>query len=276
MAEHALSQAVELEEEEFDSDALWAPVSSRLLSRRERRLEASTFLTDGFGLRQGLESVPSTVPMADVAEIWQPSRLKGYPVDPGKGLPFFSAGQVFESQPRVRKWLAEAMVPAVATRYLSQDWLMMSCSGEVGRITAVYVEHLDKVITHDLLRVIPRDPQDYGWIYAYMKTPTFFAIARSSQYGHMIKHLEPEHVRAMPVAIPDVTTRRNIGQDAKNALEKRQASRQLQGQADAILSGLINPDGMPVHESPTSTVLASDLWSGRRRIEGQFHRSDVL
>lgn len=119
------------------------------------------------------------------------------------------------------------MVPAVESRYLSPDWLMLSCSGEVGRVTAVYDEHLDKVITHDLLRVVPRDPLDYGWLYAYMKTPTFFAIARSAQYGHMIKHLEPEHVLAMPVAMPEPGLRRDVGQDAKNALEMRQASRRL-------------------------------------------------
>lgn len=274
MVAHALTQAVELEE--FDSDVLWAPVSSKLLFRGDRRLEASTFLTDGFGLRQALEAVGSTVPMSDLAEVWQPSRLKGYPVDPGKGLPFLSAGQVFESQHRVRKWLAEAMVPAVESRYLSPDWLMLSCSGEVGRVTAVYDEHLDKVITHDLLRVVPRDPLDYGWLYAYMKTPTFFAIARSAQYGHMIKHLEPEHVLAMPVAMPDPGLRRDVGQDAKNALEMRQASRRLQAQADKLLANLINPSGTLVQDNPTTTVLASDLWFGRRRIEGQFHRSDVL
>lgn len=274
MVAHALTRTVELEE--LDSDVLWAPVSSKLLSRGDRRLEASTFLTDGFGLRQGLEAVGSTVPMSDLAEVWQPSRLKGYPVDAGKGLPFLSAGQVFESQHRVRKWLAEAMIPTVETRYLNPDWLMLSCSGEVGRVTAVYDEHLDKVITHDLLRVVSRDPADYGWLYAYMKTPTFFAIARSAQYGHMIKHLEPEHVLAMPVAMPDARLRRDIGQDAKNALEMRQASRRLQAQADKLLANLVNPSGTPVQDNPTTTVLASDLWFGRRRIEGQFHRSDVL
>ncbi|MGD8216267.1 hypothetical protein [Aestuariimicrobium sp. Y1814] len=109
-----------------------------------------------------------------------------------------------------------------------------------------------------------------------MKTPTFFAIARSAQYGHMIKHLEPEHVLAMPVAMPDARLRRDIGQDAKNALEMRQASRRLQAQADKLLANLVNPSGTPVQDNPTTTVLASDLWFGRRRIEGQFHRSDVL
>ncbi len=278
MAAHAVNQAVlhEQEAEDFDSGVVWSPVSSRLLSRGERRFEASTFLTDGFGLRQGLGALASTVPLSDLAKVWQPSRLKGYQVNPGRGLPFFSAGQVFESQPRVRKWLAEGMVPAPESRYLDPAWILMSCSGEVGRVTAVYDEHLDKVITHDLLRIVPHDPVNRGWLYAYMKTPTFFAIARSAQYGHMIKHLEPEHVLCMPIAMPGDEVRRAIGQDASNALELRQSARRLQDRADAMLASLINPKGVPVNDAPTSTVRASDLWAGRRRIEGQFHRSDVL
>lgn len=276
MAEHALTNALEPAGPETDSNVLWAPVSAKLLTGGDRRLEASTFLTDGFGLRQGLEAVSTTVPMSELVTVWMPGRLKGFPVDEGRGLPYLSPGQVLESRPRVRKWLAEGMVSNPDSLKVLPHWLLMSRSGEVARVTAVYDEHLDKIISDDLLRIEPRDPTAYGWLYAYMKTPTFFAIARSSQYGHMIKHLEPEHVLAMPVAMPDVNVRNAIGQDARNALEMRQASRRLQGKADAMLAQLINPSGAPAPSSPTATIRASDVWSGRRRIEGQFHRADVV
>lgn len=276
MAAHALSPAFELAKPEVESDVLWAPISTRLLTGGDRRLEASAFLTDGFGLRQSLEALPSTVPMSDFVKAWMPGRLKGFPVDEGRGLPYLSAGQVLESRPRVRKWLAEAMIVDPDTLRVQPDWLLMSRSGEVGRVTAVYDEHLNKIISDDLLRIQPHDPADFGWLYAYLKTPTFFAIARSSQYGHMIKHLEIEHVLSMPVAMPETTARHSIGQDAKDALELRQASRRLQAKADAMFAELINPSGAPSPDRPTTTVRASDIWSGRRRIEGQFHRADIL
>ena len=41
----------------LESGVLWAPVSGRILAKGARRLEASTYLTDGFGLRQGLEAL---------------------------------------------------------------------------------------------------------------------------------------------------------------------------------------------------------------------------
>lgn len=259
-----------------ESGVLWAPVSGRILTKGARRLEASTYLTDGFGLRQGLEALPSTVPVSHLASVWQPSRLKGYPVEPGKGLPFLSAGQVFEANPRVRKWLAAAMVSAVESRYVESDWLLLSCSGEVGRVTAVYREHIGKVVTHDLLRIVPRDMEEYGWLYAYMKTPTFFSIARSSQYGHMIKHLEPEHVRAMPVAMPEEAIRRGIARDATAALVMRRKARELQRRADDLYSQSVNPGNLSILDSPFCTVSVCNCLRGRRRMEGQFYRADVL
>ena len=260
----------------LESGVLWAPVSGRILAKGARRLEASTYLTDGFGLRQGLEALPSTVPVSHLASVWQPSRLKGYPVEPGKGLPFLSAGQVFEANPRVRKWLAAAMVSAVESRYVESDWLLLSCSGEVGRVTAVYREHIGKVVTHDLLRIVPRDMEEYGWLYAYMKTPTFFSIARSSQYGHMIKHLEPEHVRAMPVAMPEEAIRRGVARDATAALVMRRKARELQRRADDLYSQSVNPGNLSIPDSPFCTVSVSNCLHGRRRMEGQFYRADVL
>jgi len=257
-------------------DAHWGHVSASLLSGDQRRFEARSYLTDGFGLRRRIESnADGWTTFSEVASVWQPSRLKGYTVAEGKGLPFLSAGQIFESRPRVRKWLAAPMVPALETRYLETDMIMLSCSGEVGRVTAVYEEHLDTVVTHDLLRVVPRDPHLYGWLYAYMKTRVFFEITRSAQYGHMIKHLEPEHVQAMPVVMPSEKDRAAVGEQVTNALSLRRRARQLQNEAYSRYAALVNPAGEhPSHEFWQS-VPVSRLATQRRRFEGQHVNSEA-
>ena len=277
MVAHALKQSEVPSEQDLsaDSDVVWAPVSSRLFTGGQRRLEASTFLTDGYGLRQGLEALPSSVSFSSLAEIWMPGRLKGYTVDEGRGFPYLSAGQVFESEPRVRKWLAEGMLKDAPSLQVNTDWLLLSRSGEVGRVTAVYAAHINRIVSDDLLRVVPKEHKDYGWLYAYMKTPTFFAIARSAQYGHMIKHLEPEHVLEMPVAMPNEATRRSIGEKAERALASRKEARLQQARADELYASLVNPSSETIPQGVVSIVKSSDLWSGRRRLEGQFHRDEV-
>ncbi len=254
----------------------WGDVRSNLLSSGERRLEARSYLTDGFGLRRRIEALDSGWKrFGEVAEVWQPSRLKGYVVPPGSGLPFLSAGQAFESKPRVRKWLAEPMVRDWRSRTVDTSMILLSCSGEVGRVSAVYDEHLNVVLTHDLLRVESKNAADYGWLYAYMKTRLFYEIARSSQYGHMIKHLEAEHVNAMPVVLPDASARHAVGSDVVAALGMRRQARFLQNRAYRVYELAVNPSSVKVDESTWSAVPVRDVFAGRRRLEGQFARADV-
>lgn len=187
----------------------------------DTRLEASTYLRDGYGFVCLANQCPNHERLGDLADIWQPSRLAGYTVPDGKGLPFFTAGQVFEDFPRVRKWLAAPFVSQVEARYVKHDWLLLSCSGVVGNVTAVYPHHLNKIITHDLLRIVPKSKDEYGWLYAYMKTDFFKQIARAAQYGHMIKHIEVGHASDFPVIMPNGEARTEIASLATQAIQLR-------------------------------------------------------
>lgn len=242
----------------------------------ERRLEARTYLTDGFGLRQRIEALSDAwVRFEDIASVWQPSRLKGYVVAEGRGLPFLSAGQAFESRPRVRKWLAKPMIPDWETRLVSPSTILLSCSGEVGRVSAVYPEHDGIVLTHDLLRVESLDEAEYGWLYAYMKTPVFYEIARSAQYGHMIKHLEAHHVKSMPVVLPELSARREVSRSIDLALSLRRQARSLQNRAYRAYSQAVNPSDVSLGDEVWSSVPVKEMAFGRRRLEGQFARANV-
>ncbi|WOC63437.1 hypothetical protein RI444_22545 (plasmid) [Paenarthrobacter sp. AT5] len=212
--------------------------------------------------------------MKDIAEVWQPSRLKGIVVRAGAGLPFLSAGQVFEAVPVVRKWLARGHVPDEAGRYVSPEQILMSCSGRVGRITAVYPHHENIVVTHDLLRIVPRDANHYGWLYAYMRTTQFHGIASASQYGHMIKHLEPEHVQLMPVIMPSTEVVEKTSRLVALVLEKRREAAAIEAQANAQYESLINPGGGILERVVHGTVKASSLNSSRRRLDAEHFRPD--
>lgn len=238
------------------------------------RLEASTYLRDGYGFVSLANQCDNHKRLGDLADIWQPSRLTGYTVPEGKGLPFFTAGQVFEDFPRVRKWLAAPFVPQADSRYVKQDWLLLSCSGVVGNVTAVYPHHVDKVITHDLLRIEPKDQAEYGWLYAYMKTDFFKQIARAAQYGHMIKHIEVAHANEFPAIMPDAATRKAIGDKAAEAVRLRGEGWELRDEAFRLLEKAvgIQKDANPP-ESPctTSEVRLSDVLQNRSRLDADSY-----
>lgn len=264
-----------LQRPETQGQELWAPVLASVVSAGQRRLEARSYLTDGYGQRKLIESAPSGwTTMKEVAEVWQPSRLKGIVVRAGAGLPFLSAGQVFEAVPVVRKWLARGHVPDEATRYVSPEQILMSCSGRVGRITAVYPHHEKIVVTHDLLRVVPRNAELYGWLYAYMRTPQFHGIANASQYGHMIKHLEPEHVQLMPVIIPSADIVDEASRLVSLVMEKRREAAAIEATVNAEYESLINQGSGHLEQAIHGTVNASTLLGGRRRLDAEHFRPD--
>lgn len=246
------------------------------------RLEASTYLRDGYGFVRLANQCDSHKRLGDLADIWQPSRLTGYTVPEGKGLPFFTAGQVFEDFPRVRKWLAAPFVPQADSRFVKQDWLLLSRSGVVGNVTAVYPHHLNKVITDDLLRIEPKDQDEYGWLYAYMKTDFFKQIARASQYGHMIKHIEVAHANEFPVIMPDAATRKAIGDKAAEAVRLRGEAWKLRDDAFETIERAIGHEGGGTNTSTIrGEVRLSQILERRSRLDadsycGQINAIDAL
>ena len=244
----------------------------------DTRLEASTYLRDGYGFVRLANQCENHVRLGDLADIWQPSRLAGYTVPDGKGLPFFTAGQVFEDFPRVRKWLAAPFVPQAESRYVKQDWLLLSCSGVVGNITAVYPHHLGKVITHDLLRIVPRDSSEYGWLYAYMKTDFFKQIARAAQYGHMIKHIEVEHANEFPIIMPESSIRAGIGSKAAEAIRMRSQSWKLRDEAFGLVEQNLNARRGDVNQNNTAThseISLSEILQNRLRLDADSYAGQI-
>ena len=251
----------------------------------DTRLEASTYLRDGYGFVRLANQCENHVKLGDLADIWQPSRLAGYTVPDGKGLPFFTAGQVFEDFPRVRKWLAAPFVPQVDTRYVKQEWLLLSCSGVVGNVTAVYPHHVGKVITHDLLRIVPKKTSECGWLYAYMKTDFFKQIARAAQYGHMIKHIEVEHANEFPVIMPEDGVRTDIGGKAAEAIRMRSRAWEMRDQAFETLERYAGcspaSDGMKSPIGESREVSLSQILGRRLRLDadsycGQVNTADAV
>lgn len=247
-------------------------ISSGLLSRGQRRLEASTYLTSGYGLRKRIEAQHDWTQLGDLCSIWQPSRLKGYETEPNKGYPFFSAGQMFEQSPMVRKWISKAYVPQPESRFVDEKMLMLSCSGIVGKITAVYPHHLNKIITHDLLRVVPKEDSVYNWLYAFMRTPLFQAIASSEKYGHMIKHLEVKHASAFPVLLPDPHARENIDSAINESLKKRRQAFLLRQEAFELFEQAIEREAPKTPKTTGFSIVGfSKMRTKRRRLDAAFY-----
>lgn len=263
-------------DEQSDSrwhQARWTTIRANVLGEGDRRMEADNYLSGGYGIRLAFHSqriAPHA--LSQIAAVWQPSRLKGIQLDKDFGTPFLASTQVFDLRPAPRKFLSLDRTDNSTGRFVGDGTIVVTCSGSVGRSTLVYAAHQGVLISHDLLRVEPIIPEHWGWLYAFFRSDQARAMMTSAQYGHMIKHLEPSHLLALPMPVPRNTILARFNEDASSVLTWRNEAWALQQQAEALFEATVGkPKRAKALAESGFTVRAADLLGGRRRLEATFH-----
>lgn len=252
-------------------------ISASALIAGDRRLEAETYLSSGYGIRTSIEVKQNGwKPLRDLARVWMPGRLKGIQVSREYGTPFLAATQVFDVRPIPRKWLSLDRTEDAANRFIRAGAILVTCSGSVGHPTLAYAPHERTLISHDLLRIEALDSRARGWVYAYLHAPQTRAMAIGAHYGHIIKHLETSHVEALPVPMVDDKTAAHFEQQVERILELRNQGHRLTLEAESRFETAVGPMTIKDWGEQGFTVRASNAFiSGRRRMDATIHNPGV-
>lgn len=250
----------------------WASLPASALARGDRRLEAENYLSSGFGIRAAIEARrEGLTTIASIARVWAPSRLKGIQVAADCGTPFLAATQVFDQRPIPRKWLSLQRTQDATNRFVMPGLILLTCSGNVGRATVAHEPHAGLLISHDLLRVEQTEQKWWGWLYAYLRADNVRAMMTASRYGHIIKHLEPAHVEALPIPHVKDALLVEFQKRVTKIVELRNTGYRRALSAETNFEngvGALSP--IDVGEGGF-WLKASTLASGRRRMDSHFH-----
>lgn len=246
------------------------PVPLHLIWSKDRRLEAGTYLSEGYGTRLSIEErAAGWQKLGTIAHVTQPNRLKGIQVDREVGTPFLAATQVYDVRPVPRKWLALERTSDVEGRYVKEGTILVTCSGSVGR-TTLATKALDGVlISHDLLRIESKDTLYSGWLYAYLHSPQAKAMMTGAHYGHVIKHLEVAHLNDLPVPVVTPSVASGYNRSRVKILKLRNDALSLQEEAEAIFASSIGEVGV-VHEV-SSFEMQANSFGRRTRLDAAAH-----
>ena len=258
-------------------EAEWSGVPVSLFTGGDRRMEAENYLSEGFQLKLVFNKRQhGWTPLGELAEVWQPNRLKGIVVGPEHGNPFLTATQVLDHRPFPRKWLALERTHQSSERFVQQGQILVTCSGNVGRAT-IAPKHLEGIlISHDILRVSPKTDQSWGWIYASLRAPMTRLIMTSAQYGHIIKHLEAHHLDSIPIVDVDDQVLEDFHAQARIVLDWRNEADNLITQAEEIFERKIGFAPTEDNAQTGFSVSASEtMFCGRRRLEAGYHTPEV-
>ena len=240
-------------------------------------MEAENYLSSGYGLRLAIqERAMGWQPFRNYAHVWQPSRLKGIQVGADFGTPFLAATQVFDIRPVPRKWLSIDRTHEASDRFVTPGTIVVTCSGAVGRATLAHAPHDRMLISHDLLRVTATDKGQWGWIYAYLRSPQARAMMTGAKYGHMIKHLETSHLNALPVPVVNDKWAQSFLKQTRSILDLRNRAHLLALDAEAAFERAVGLPALKDRGESGYVVRASGtLFGGRRRLEASFHNPEV-
>lgn len=277
MASRAALSAPKRETETWPwHEVKWHSVPASILSSAERRMEAENFLAGGYGIRLAMEARSSSrACLGEMARVWQPSRLRGIQVGREHGTPFLAATQIFDLRPVPRKFLAIERTSNASERMASPSQILVTCSGTVGRATLATRAHEGMLISHDLLRVDPLREEQWGWVYAYLRSPQARAMMKAAQYGHIIKHLETQHLAGIP--IPQISDRvaEKFNEQVKRIVQLRNSAVVNRTRAEErFLSCFPSFDPVP-GSIAVNAIRASELFGGRRRLEANCYTRRV-
>lgn len=253
-----------------------ASVSSSLIRVGDRRIDAETYLSSGFAIRHAIErKVSGWRRFGDVATASVPPRLKATLVSKEFGVPYLNTSQVFDIRPTARKWLSLDKTPHSEKRFAKQGSILVMASANVGRALVTYAAHEDHLLSHHFMRVEANDSRLRGWLYAFLRSPQGLAMMSGSQYASVIRHIEPSHLKVLPIPDVDEDTAADFEKRVNRLLELRNQSYHHTLQAEQLFEQALGPIKVKDWGEQGFAVKATHLMRGRRRFEGAFMNPGV-
>jgi type I restriction enzyme, S subunit len=177
-------------------------------------------------------------PLADLADdIFILDRFRRiYASDKKSGWAYLSASETLDFRPDSERYIAKDHAPKLAKLHFAKTgWILVSSSGTVGRMTIATDRLTQYFLTHDLIRVIPKETHFSGYIYAFLSSKIGQALISKDQYGSAVKHLEPHHIAKIPVPLLPEKTQIETHTEIMKAFALRDEANYLLDEADRLL-----------------------------------------
>ena len=250
---------------------LVASVRVSLLTNAQRRMEAESYLTDGYGVRLAIEAKPSGwVRFSKLASAIAPPRIKQILVSPEHGVPYLNTSQVFDVHPKPRKWLAMGKTTKAEERLVKEGTILVMASATVGRAIVATKAHENAIISHHFMRVSPAQEKLAGWVYAFLRSPQAMSMIKGSQYASVIRHIEPHHLAMLPVPEVSKEIAADFQKKVAEILSCRDNAARLRDSAETAFADAIGPVVSADKEEGFAIRLSTAV-GGRRRFEAAYH-----
>jgi type I restriction enzyme S subunit len=197
--------------------------------------------------------------LGDVTErIFIPPRFKRIYVEANHGVPFLQGSHIIHFQPADLKYLSRAAHRNLDKWIIRQGWILVTCSGTIGRVTIAPPQWDGWAASQHILRIIPKSSDEVppGYLCAYLASPVGQAQLTAQIYGAVVDELTEGQARGVLIPIPSTPEQRRQMNDLNKlileAMQLRARAAEMAGQAVAAIDELVPPPSLPPEDEPES------------------------
>lgn len=211
-AADALQQAIQQVEDiiSYPSKKNVGCVSSRtILSSHNRRFEANYYISEGHDIEEYIYKNFKWKPLGQVCEdISRPDIFKRYYVQ--NGIVFLGGADIFLASPDSKKQLSKTKTTNISSLAIKENTILIPRSGTIGNVAWAHAGHAQKLASEHVIRLQPNDILRGGYIYAFLSSSIGKALIQKHIFGSVIQHIEPPHLKLIPIPIIEESIIDNI------------------------------------------------------------------
>lgn len=152
------------------------------------------------------------------------------------GIPYLAGKDLIMIKPYDISYLSKTETYNLNEYKLKKGWILMTCSGTLGRTCYIWNNYENWVGTHDLIRIISSTEFDSGYLLAFLSSPYGYHQALRYKHGAVIDHLTPDQISEILIPIPEDIKIKEIGDLVRQAYDLRAEAIYLEEEAQKILT----------------------------------------
>lgn len=180
-------------------------IPSTWLEHNGRRLDCGPYMSGAIEAKELLSKFPteslSAVTSGHDGGIFNGPRFPRIYVDnEDVGVPFLGSTDILQADLSNMTLLSKKQVEATPSLKIEEGWTLITCSGTIGRMAYARPVMNGMAGSQHFMRVVPnKDNILPGYLYSFLSSRFGVPIVISGTYGAIIQHIEPAHIKNLPV-----------------------------------------------------------------------------
>ena len=193
----------------FKDNCLGKVSSKEIMTSINKRFEASFHISEGKDIDKYIKEHYEWKSLGEVcSNISRPDIFKRYYVK--NGITFLGGADIFLATPDSEKRLSKTKTGNISQLAIKEGTILLPRSGTIGNVAWAHAGHAQKLASEHVIRLLPNDMLRAGDVYAFLASKYGKLLIQRYIFGSVIQHVEPPHLKLIPVPIIDQKTMDDI------------------------------------------------------------------